>query len=127
MKLFGQIVLVICALLLITVLGFGMKSCNIFGSHVTKSMENAVVSYNEYEDIYATCVKLNEDLGIMKNTPENDPQFNQFSKSQRVNQIKMNLNRWVNEYNSKSKHIDKKFWKSNELPYKLETNQFINY
>jgi hypothetical protein len=90
-------------------------------------MENAVISYDEYQDIYATCNKLNTDLGIIQSTPDNDKQFNQFSKSQRINSIKQNLNRWVEEYNAKSKHIDKKFWKSDALPYQLSVNQFSNY
>jgi hypothetical protein len=90
-------------------------------------MENAVVSYDEYQDIYATCNKLNTDLGIIQSTPETDKQFEQFSKAQRINTIKQNLNRWVEEYNAKSKHIDKKLWKSDALPYELSVNQFSNY
>ena len=105
-------------------------TCNIISigaSHVTKSVENAVISYDEYQDIYATCKKINTDLGVVKATPDNDKQFEQFSKSQRLNSLRMNLNRWVEEYNAKSQHIDKKFWKSSELPYRLEVTQFENY
>lgn len=127
MNAFRQVAVVLLIIVVFIVLGFGVRSCGIAVRHVTNSMENAVVSYDEYQDIYATCTKLNEDLGVIKETPDSDPQFDQFSKAQRINQIKMNLNRWINEYNSKSKHIDKKWWKSDELPYKLETNQFTNY
>lgn len=90
-------------------------------------MENAVISYDEYQDIYNTCKQLNADLGVIKDTPDTDAQFAQFSKSQRINAIKMNLNRWIGEYNAKSKHIDKKWWKSESLPYELSTNQYSNY
>ena len=90
-------------------------------------MENAVISYDEYQDIYATCTKLNIDLGIYQTTPDTDPQFEQFSKAQRINTIKVNLNRWCEEYNAKSKHIDKKWWKSKDLPYTLSVEQFSNY
>jgi len=105
-------------------------TCRIIGigsNHVTNSMENAVISYDEYQNIYATCKQLNSDLGVIKSTPESDIQFNQFSKSQRINAIKSNLNRWIEEYNSKSKHIDKQWWKYSELPYQLTSDQFSNY
>ena len=127
MRTFGIISAFIGVVLLLSVFGFIGRSCSIAQNHVFNSMENAVISYDEYENIYATCNKCNEDLAIIKATPENDPQFDQFSKAQRINTIKQNLNRWVEEYNAKSKHIDKKFWKSNELPYKLSVNQFPNY
>lgn len=127
MKNFGITMVVILGLVLVTLLGFGVKSCGIMGNHVTNSMENAVISYDEYQDMYATCKQINADLGVIKDTPETDPQFSQFSKAQRINAMKQNMNRWVNEYNAKSKHIDKKWWKSDELPYELNVNQFPNY
>lgn len=127
MKAIGISATIIGGFLLLVILSFGIRSCSIFQNHVEKSMEDAVISYNEYQDIYATCNKLNTDLGIIASTPETDKQFEQFSKAQRMNTIKQNLNRWVEEYNSKSKHIDKKFWKSDELPYTLSVNQFSNY
>ena len=127
MKTFGYIMLTILAIVLIAVIGFVGKSCSIAEKHVTNSMENAVISYDEYQDIYATCKKCNTDLGIIQATPENDVQFEQFSKAQRINTIKQNLNRWVEEYNAKSKHIDKKWWKSSDLPHDLSVEQFSNY
>ena len=127
MKTFGWIVTAILGLILLVALTFGMKSCSTFEQQAYKSMENATISYNEYQDIYNTCKQLNANLGVIKDTPDNDPQFAQFSKAQRVNAIKMDMNRWVNEYNAKSRHIDKKWWKSDSLPYELNTNQFNNY
>ena len=127
MKIFGQIVLVFLTILILIVLSFTVRTCNIAEKHVTNSMENAVISYDEYQDIYNTCKQIDDDLGVMRTTPDTDPQFQNFSKASRVNALKMNLNRWVNEYNAKSKHIDKKFWKSEELPYKLKNTDFSNY
>lgn len=127
MKTFGQIMLGLLIFIGLIVMLF---TCNVAGigmKHVTNSMENAVISYDEYQNINATCNQLNTDLGIIQATPDNDKQFEQFSKSQRINAIKQNLNRWVEEYNAKSLHIDKKWWKSNELPYQLNVNQFSNY
>lgn len=127
MKFFGYIMLGILAIIILVVVSFGIRSCNIGAKHVNDSMENAVISYDEYQNIFATCEQINADLGVIKETPENDAQFEQFSKQQRINALKQNLNRWINEYNAKSKHIDKKWWKSSELPHTLQTNQFSNY
>lgn len=127
MRTFGTIMAVILGIFLLSVVSFTCRSCNILQNHVAKSMEDAVVNYDEYQNIKATCDQLNTDLGIVEATPENDRQFEQFTKAQRINAIKSNLNRWVEEYNAKSKHIDKKWWKSSELPYQLNVNQFSNY
>jgi len=123
MKTFKIIGICIAVFLGIWVLTFS----GIFMGHVNRSAENAVVSYDEYWDIYHTCEKINADLGVMESTPDSDAQFAQFSKAQRVNAMKQQMNRWVNEYNAKSNHIDKKWWKSDKLPYALSVNDFPNY
>jgi hypothetical protein len=87
-------------------------------------IEEAVIIYEEYQEIYNTCSKLNTDLCNMESLPEDDKMFEQFSKAQRILAIKTNLNRWVEEYNSKSKMWGRQLWKSNELPYQLNVNQF---
>jgi len=127
MKTFGQIVIGLLAIVLLVAASFFIRSCSIAQKHATDSMENAVISYDEYQNIYATCQQINDDLGVIKATPETDKQFTDFSKAQRINTLKMNLNRWINEYNAKSKHIDKKLWKSNDLPQELTQAQFSNY
>jgi hypothetical protein len=60
----------------------------------------------------------------MKSLPENDKMFEQFSKVQRVNTIKTQLNRWVEDYNAKSKMWGRALWKSNQLPYQLTNQEF---
>lgn len=127
MKTFGKISLIILVIIGLIALSFAMRTCSIAKNHVENSMKNAVITYDEYQDIYATCVQLNLDLGVIKDTPESDSQFSQFSKQQRINTLKQQLNRWINEYNAKSKHIDKKWWKSSALPYELTTTLFSNY
>lgn len=127
MKLIGQIAIGLLAIILLVAVSFGIRSCSIAQKHATDSMENAVISYDEYQNIYAACQQINDDLGVIKTTPETDKQFTDFSKAQRINTLKMNLNRWINEYNAKSKHIDKKLWKSNDLPQELTQAQFSNY
>lgn len=93
----------------------------------TKVIDNGIIHYEEFQEIYNTCQKLNTDLAIIQQTPESDKQFEQFTKSQRLNSIKQNLNRWVEDYNAKSKMWNRALWKSNSLPYQLDINQFTNY
>lgn len=98
-----------------------------FANRSTNIVDNAFIHYEEFQEIYNTCQKLNTDLSIIQQTPETDKQFDQFSKSQRINSIKQNLNRWVEDYNAKSKMWNRALWKSNSLPYQLDVNQFSNY
>lgn len=87
-------------------------------------IEDAVQNYEQFQEIYNTCVKLNTDLCNYKDLPENDVMFEQFSKAQRILAIKTQLNRWVEDYNAKSKMWGRNLWKSNALPYQLTTNDF---
>jgi hypothetical protein len=89
--------------------------------------DDAVIVYEEYQEIYNTCSQLNTDLCNMKDIPETDKMFEQFSKQQRINGIKTNLNRWVETYNSKSKMWGRSLWKSSKLPYELSVNEFNCY
>ena len=95
--------------------------------HMWKSYEDAVINYEAYQEIYTTTKKINTDLCSMRQLPDNDPMFAQFSKAQRINQQKNQLNRWVEEYNAKSKMINRSLWKSGELPYQLTVEQFNCY
>lgn len=90
-------------------------------------VDNGIVHYEEFQEIYNTCNKLNLDLCNMKDLPDTDKMFEQFSKVQRVNTIRTNINRWTEEYNAKSKMFNRSIWKSSALPYELHTNQFNCY
>lgn len=87
-------------------------------------LKDAVIVYEEFQEIYNTCSKLNTDLCNMKALDEKDVMFEQFSKAQRVNTIKTQLNRWVEDYNAKSKMFGRSLWKSNQLPYQLTNQEF---
>lgn len=87
-------------------------------------IDTAVINYEEYQSIYNTCNKINTDLCNMNDIPEDDPMFDQFSKSQRILALKTQLNRWVEEYNAKSKMWGRALWKSKELPHQLSNEQF---
>ena len=87
-------------------------------------IDTAVQNYEEFQEIYNTCVKLNTDICNMKDIPEDDAMFAYFTKAQRILAIKTNLNRWIEEYNAKSKMWGRSLWKSNSLPYQLNNQEF---
>jgi hypothetical protein len=109
--------------------GAVVATCNLAWSSAKKAThaEDAVIVYEEFQEIYNTCSQLNTDLCNMKDVPETDKMFEQFSKPQRVLAIKTNLNRWVETYNAKSKMWGRSLWKSSKLPYELSVNEFNCY
>jgi hypothetical protein len=118
-KVIGTILIV---LMIISGIGLGFRACD--KAEEATHLKDAVIVYEEYQEIYNTCVKLNTDLCNMKDLPDDDVMFEQFSKAQRINTIQTNLNRWVETYNAKSKMWGRSLWKSNELPYQLTNQQF---
>lgn len=87
-------------------------------------IDTAVQNYEEFQEIYNTCSKLNTDICNMKDVPETDIMFEQFSKAQRILTLRTNLNRWIEEYNAKSKMWGRSLWKSSSLPYQLSNQEF---
>jgi hypothetical protein len=87
-------------------------------------IDTAVQNYEEFQEIYNTCSKINTDICNMKDVPETDPMFKDFSKAQRVLALRTNLNRWIEDYNAKSKMWGRSLWKSNSLPYQLSNQEF---
>lgn len=106
---------------------FSIAIASWFLSTSAKVVETGIIRYEEYLEIYQTCEKLNTDLCNIKDLPDNDKMFDQFSKTQRIFTTKTQLNRWVEEYNAKSKMINRSLWKANELPYQLSVKQFNCY
>lgn len=107
-------------IILISTISFIVKKTR----EVTK-IDSAVINYEEFQEIYNTCYKINTDICNMEDIPSDDPMFSQFSKQQRILALKTQLNRWVEEYNAKSKMWGRALWKSNELPHQLNNKQFI--
>ena len=98
-----------------------------FITRAEKVVNTGIIRYEEFQEIYNSCEKINTDLCNMREMPEGDPSFQQFSKAQRINSLKTSLNRWVQEYNSKSKQWTHSMWKSNNLPYQLSVSEFKCY
>lgn len=114
-------------LIWIVALSFVIGGLIWFFNRSERIVTTGIIRYEEFQEIYNTCQKLNTDLSIIQQTPETDRQFEQFTKAQRLNSIKQNLNRWVEDYNAKSKVWTRSMWKSNSLPYRLSVNDFSNY
>jgi hypothetical protein len=98
-----------------------------FFNTASKTASTALIHYEEFQELYNTCEKINTDICNMKDLPETDKMFESFSKAQRINTLKTNLNRWVEDYNAKSKMWNRVLWKSSQLPYQLSTQQFNCY
>lgn len=98
-----------------------------FGNRVASTTDPMLIRYEEFQEIYNTCVKLNTDLCNMRGTPAEDKMFEQFSKTQRILALQTQLNKWVEDYNAKSKMWNRALWKSSSLPYQLTTSEFNCY
>lgn len=122
MKYFGYTVVVILFFILLWVIG---KGCAV--TEKVTNVDTAFINYEQFQEIWNTCEKINTDLGIMRELPEDDKMFEQFSKTQRIATLKSQLNRWVEDYNAKSKMWHKSMWKSEKLPYQLKVTNFNNY
>ncbi len=114
--------IIILTIIALSIGGFFINKCT-QATHV----KDAVIIYEEYQDVYNSCIKINEDLCSIKDIPDDDKMFEQISKQQRISALKSNLNRWINEYNSKSRMWGRQLWKSSSLPYELNVNQFNCY
>jgi len=116
------LLITIATLFVLGAISFGTRACS--KAEEATHLHDAVQRYEEFQEIHNTCIKLNTDLCNMKDIPNDDPMFDQFSKAQRILAIKTQLNKWIEEYNSKSKMWGRSLWKSNTLPYQLTNQQF---
>lgn len=90
-------------------------------------IDNAIPNYEDFQEIYNTCQKINGDLGTIRGIGEDDRYFASFSKASMIAAKRQQMTRWVEEYNAKSKMWNRALWKSSKLPYQLSTNDFSNY
>lgn len=115
--------------LLIALVGFGIKVLLTPVALVEKATDpdHIISNYEEFQNMYNTCQKLDADLKTIRATPDSDPMFAQFSKGAMIAAKRQQMTRWVNEYNAKSKMINRQYWKSPSLPYQLNEEDFPNY
>jgi|ERR1041385_2445667 hypothetical protein len=125
----GLIWKILGLVILLGLIGFVVKLVFLPAALVEKATDpDAIISnYEEFQNIYNTCQKLDADLKTIRATPDSDPMFAQFSKGAMVAAKRQQMTRWVNEYNAKSKMINRNLWKSKALPYQLNEEDFPNY
>lgn len=128
MKTFGIVMLVILGVIALSVFGFMGTTCNNAQNQVQDHVvNNSFNSYEEFQEIYNTCQQLNDNLCAIKDVSDTDAMFKDFSKSSQQTALRFKLNRWIQDYNAKSKMWNRSLWKSKELPYQLNTGQFTCY
>jgi len=109
------------------VLGFAGWCAATARRSADKVVGDPIASYEDFQEIWNSCQKLNTDLGTLRAIDERDRMFDQFSKSSLVAAKKQKLAGLVEEYNGKSKMWNRAVWKSKSLPYQLDVNDFPNY
>lgn len=118
MKNFGRIML---GLLIIVLLFITVRACSVTSK--IADPDNIITSYEEFESMYSTCNQVCDNIKMLKSADSKDMESG-FSKSERILALQNKLNRWIREYNAKSRHISKSLWKSKNLPHQLSIDDF---
>ena len=106
--------------IILTAMWFGGKALGVVDK-VTEP-DHIISSYEQYEEIYSTCNKLCDDIRNYKTMDVDETSG--FSKQERILALETQFNRWIREYNAKSRMVTRNLWKSSTLPYKLERKDF---
>jgi tRNA U34 5-methylaminomethyl-2-thiouridine-forming methyltransferase MnmC len=122
------VAIIIAILFSVGITSFIFTTCNNAADQAQEHViKNSFDSYEEFQEMYNTCQQLNQDLCNLKEIPESDKMFTQFSKAEVINGKRQKLNRWIEDYNAKSKMWNRSMWKSKTLPYQLTTQDFSCY
>jgi len=122
------VAIIIAILFSVGITSFIFTTCNNATDQAQEHViKNSFDSYEEFQEMYNTCQQLNQDLCNLKEIPESDKMFTQFSKAEVINGKRQKLNRWIEDYNAKSKMWNRSMWKSKTLPYQLTTQDFSCY
>ena len=116
----GGFIIIVFLFVFLFVVGHGTKIAD-------KIADDALINYEEFQEIYNTCKKIDSDLGNIRAVPDNDKMFESISKQAMITAKRQQMNRWVEEYNAKSKMWNRSLWKSSKLPYQLSSEEFKNY
>lgn len=119
----GYLTLLIGVLLIVSLFSIGAFIVN----RSVRVADNAVLHYEEFQEIFNTTKALNQKLCNLKSVEDADPMFKDISKAAQMNGLRNTLTRWIEEYNAKSKMWNRSLWKSESLPYQLSTADFNCY
>lgn len=120
---------VVVLLIVFGAVGFGLKVLFTPAAMIQKALnpDSIISNYEDFQSMYNTCAKIDSDLKTIRSTPDDDAMFAQFSKGAMVAAKRQLMTRWVNEYNAKSKMINRNLWKAKALPYQLNEEDYPNY
>lgn len=116
MKKFFGVIAVILGLVLLGVLS---RACAV--ADRVADPDNIITNYEEFQNIYSTCNQICDNISALSLTKTDSSAF---SKEERVLALENKLNRWIREYNSKSRQITRNLWKSGSLPHQLSRTDF---
>lgn len=120
MRNFGIGTVIVIGLIALFFLG---RSCGVISKIAEPT--NIISSYDEFESMYETCNQICDDISVLEQTDaEVYAGETGFSKGERLIALQNKINRWIREYNAKSRHISKSLWKSNKLPHQLSRSDF---
>ena len=91
------------------------------------TIDGGIRSYERFFELREQADAADAQIGLIYDTPSSDPSFDQFSKSERVNAAKRKLLNIIADYNAQSSAWTIGMWKSDKLPYTLNTSLFPNY
>lgn len=111
-------------LILVLLVGSGIA---FVANRTVRTVDNAFIHYEDFQEMYNSCKAIDGKLCAIKQVDEKDKMFDQISKAAQITGLKNNMNRWVEEYNAKSRMWNRSLWKSSNLPYELTTSQFPCY
>lgn len=87
--------------------------------------DHIIESYEEFQSIYNTTKKLCADLKALDVLEEGSTSGG-FTKVDRQIALQQQINRWVQEYNAKSRMLTRNQWKNPNLPYQLSNDKICN-
>ena len=83
-----------------------------------------------YADSYTLkkkCDLIGKDLCVLKGLNDTIIAYNHYSKANTMQNKRIELERYVNEYNEKSECCTRFTWNNDTLPYKLSVNNYKCY
>ena len=113
-------VLIIIVIVVMWLIGKGCQQAD-------KQIDNAIMNYEQFQEIYNSCENINTQICQIKDISEIDKMFEQITKNQRLTSLRHRLSSLCEDYNAKSKMFNREIWKSPKLPYQLNVNQFNCY
>lgn len=107
-----------CLMVLAPIFGWGLKLVK-----KTTSATTVISNYEWFYDQYNQIEAMRMNIASISETINTCKGEERQRKNTELQGLKLVLNNSIAEYNSKSRQITRKLWKSETLPYQLEMNK----